>query len=108
MNNICYTLAVRQRICQNGISRSTDNVYTNVANGTEISLNFGYTLTYISSSSTHATIQISNPSQIPSLIFNIPNNEYKIFDLPVQSGTLRIYIGATGICCGETIMCCSI
>lgn len=108
MNNICYTLAVRQRRCQNGISRSTDNVYTNISNGTEIALNFGYTLTYISSSSSHATIQISNSSQIPSLIFNIPNNSFKIFDLPVQSGNLRVYIGATGICCSETIVCSSI
>lgn len=108
MNNFCYNLAIRQRNCENGIARSTDNVYTNITNGTEILLNFGYTLTFISSNDSQATIELSNPDQIPNLLFTIPNNSYKVFDLPVQNGSTRIYIGATGIECNNTIVCSSI
>lgn len=107
MNNFCYTLAIRQRTCENGVARYTDNVYTNVTNGTEILLNFGYILTFISSNSDSVTIQLSNPDQIPNLLFNITNNSYKVFDLPVQNGTARIYVGATGISCNDTIVCSS-
>ncbi len=108
MNNFCYSLAIRQRTCENGIARYTDNVYTNVTNGTEISLNFGYILTFISSNGSQATIQLSNPNQIPNLLFTIPNNSYKMFDLPVQNGTARVYIGATGLPCNDTIVCSSV
>ena len=81
MNNFCYTLSVRQRKCQNGISNITDNVYTNISN---------------------------NPDVIPNILFNIPNGSYKIFDLPVDSGTVRIYVGVTAIDCSNTIACCNI
>ena len=108
MNDYCYTLAIKQRTCENGVARTSENVYTNVVNGSEISLNFGYKVTFISSTSSYATIEISNPEQIPNLLFNIANNSYRIFDLPVQSGTLRVYIGITRINCSETIVCSSI
>lgn len=108
MNNFCYNLAIRQRSCENGIAKKTDNVYTNITNGTEISLNFGYILTFISSNSSLITIQISNTDQIPNLLFTIQNNNYKVFDLPTQNGTLRVYIGATGIECSDTLVCSSI
>ncbi len=108
MNNFCYTIAVRQRTCENGVARNTDNVYTNVTPESEISLHFGYVLTFISGSSGFATIQLSNNEMIPNLIFNIPTGGYKIFDLPVQSGHLRVYIGITSINCSETIVCSTI
>jgi hypothetical protein len=44
---------------------------------------------------------------ILNTIFNIPSGGYKIFDLPVLNGTLKVYIGATSINCEETIVCCS-
>ena len=108
MNNFCYTLSVRQRKCQNVISNITDNVYTNISNNSVVQLGFGYTLTFISSNSSTATIQLSNPDVIPNILFNIPNGSYKIFDLPVDSGTVRIYVGVTAIDCSNTIACCNI
>lgn len=108
MNNYCYTLAVRQRTCENGIARSSDNVYTNITPDSVIPLNFGYNVTFLSGTSSYASIQISNNIQIPNLIFNIPSGSYKIFDLPVQTGTLRVYIGVSGIVCGETVVCSTI
>ncbi len=107
MNTICFTLAVRQRICQNGISRRTDNVYTNISPNAVIPLNFGYSLTFITGTADCAQIQLSNPDKIPNLIFNIPSGNYKIFDLPTENGTLRVFVSATSIECEKTVVCCT-
>lgn len=40
MGQYCYTLAVRQRTCENGIARRIENVYSNVTNNTVIPLSF--------------------------------------------------------------------
>lgn len=106
-NECCYTLAIRQRTCQNGVARTTDNVYTNIAIGSVISLSFGYSVTIVSISRRHITIQLANNDFIPQLIFNIPVGSYKIFDLPKESGTLRVYIGATEVCCEPICVCCN-
>lgn len=107
MERYCYTLAIRQRACQNGITRRIDNVYSNCTPSLVIPLSFGYELTFIVGNPNSATVQISNPDQIPNLIFNIPSGGYKIFDLPVPNGTLRVFVGATTIECGETTICCT-
>ena len=57
MQNCCYTLAIRQITCQNGVSRTVDNVYTNISIGTVISLNFGYSITIVSISNSGISIQ---------------------------------------------------
>ncbi|MDO4282588.1 MAG: hypothetical protein Q4D02_03045 [Clostridia bacterium] len=108
MNNFCYTLAIRQRRCQNGISRELDNVYTNVTTSSIIQLSFGYVLTVISKNPNSISIQISNPNFMPNTIFNIPSGSFKIFDLPTENGTLRVFIGATGIDCSDTVVCCTL
>ena len=36
MENFCYDLAIRQRRCQNNISLTTDNVYTNIEENAQI------------------------------------------------------------------------
>lgn len=98
-NCCCYTLAIRQICCQNSISRCIDNVYTNITVGSSISLNFGYNVTITNTNCNSVTIKLTNNNFIPDLIFNIPNNSYKIFDLPQESGTLRVFIGARQTCC---------
>ena len=108
MCDFCYTIAIRQITCQNGIPRNIDNVYTNITSGSTIPLSFGYNATFISGTNNRASIQISNPNFIPNLIFNIANNTYKIFDLPKESGTLRVYIGVTIIDCTDTVICCNV
>lgn len=108
MNECCYTLSVRQIRCQNGVRRQIDNVYTNVVRNSIIPLSFGYLLTFISANQNNVTIQLSNPGIIPNLLFNIPCGGFKTFDLPTESGTLRVLIGATSIDCSNTVICCSI
>ncbi len=107
MNEFCYTLAVRQQRCQNGISRRIDNVYTNVTNSSIIPLSFGYQIRVITRNANSIAVEISNLDFMPNTIFNIPNGSYKIFDLPTENGTLRVFIGATGINCENTVVCCS-
>lgn len=108
MNNFCYTLAIRQRRCQNGIARELDNVYTNVTTSSIIPLSFGYVVTIISKNQNSISIQISNPNFMPNTIFNIPSGSFKVFDLPTENGTLRVFIGATGIDCSDTVVCCTL
>lgn len=105
MNEFCYTLSVRQIKCQNGIANSTDNIYTNITVNSVIPLGLGYTLTFISANQTTGTIQISNSAFIPNILFNIPSGSYKIFDLPVESGNIRIYVGLTAINCSTSVAC---
>lgn len=107
MNNFCYTLAIRQRKCQNSISGELDNIYTNVNTSSKITLSFGYVLTVIAKNQNSISVQISNPNFMPNTIFHIPSGSYKVFDLPVENGTYRVFIGATGIDCNETVVCCS-
>lgn len=104
MNEICYTLAIKQKTCQSSVNKIFDNVYTNIGVGTDVPLQFGYTLTYLAGTCAHCTIQLSNPIYIPTLNFNIPNDSYKIFDLPCECGTYRVYVGAILSPCTE---CCS-
>lgn len=108
MNNICYTLAIRQRRCQNGIARELDNIYTNVSTSSIIPLSFGYVVTIISKNQNSISIQISNQNFMPNTIFNIPSGSFKIFDLPTENGTLRVFIGATCIDCSDTVVCCTL
>lgn len=103
----CYTLNIRQLTCQNGVSRNFDNVNTSVNPGTDIDLNFGYRLRFIGGTNNAATIAISNDISLPSTVFNIPNGSYRVFDLPCECGTYRIFIGATLAPCGVSNLLCS-
>lgn len=99
MNNCCYSLIIRQNRCESGIPRQIDNVYTNVTDNTTFPLSFGYSVIFSSATNNSITVRISNQNFIPDITFNIPCSGYKIFDLPIESGTLRVYIGAVCNCC---------
>ena len=103
----CFALVIRQRSCQNGISRNLDNIYTNITNGSSISLELGYSITIINITCSNVTIRLSNKDFIPDLIFNIPNNGFKSFDLPQQACSLLVCIGVKQICCQKTYACCN-
>jgi hypothetical protein len=95
LNNNCpYTFVIKQLACQSGVYKRFDNTYTNTPVGTKIPLNFGYVLTLIAGTCRNCTITLSNPIYIPTINFNILNGSYKIFDLPCECGTYRVYIGA--------------
>lgn len=103
----CFALAIRQRSCQNGISRNIDNIYTNITIGTTIPLEFGYKITVTNISCCNISIKLSNPDFIPDLIFNIPNDSFKSFDLPQQACLLQVCVGAKQISCPSICACCN-
>ena len=102
MNDVCYTLTIKQKTCQTTIGKTFDNVYTNIPVGTVIPLQFGYTLKYISGTALAATVQLINPIFIPTLNFNIPDNTFKIFDLPCECASYRVFVGAILSPCFQT------
>jgi hypothetical protein len=104
LNGNCYTLAIRQNTCQSNVNKNFENIYTNIAEQTEIPLSFGYTLTYINGTSTNISITLSNPIFIPNISFTIPADTFVIYDLPCECGTFRVYVGAKKISCAPT--CC--
>lgn len=93
MENFCYDLAIRQRRCQNSISLTTDNVYTNIEENAQIQLSFGYTLTIISKNNNSVTIQLENFDLLEKIKFNIPIDNFKYFDLPMYNGNYILLIG---------------
>ena len=93
MDNICYDLALRQRKCQNNISVTSDNVYTNIANNFQILLSFGYVINIISKNNTSVTIEIVNFDLLEPVRFNIPTDTFRTFDLPMYNGTYIVLIG---------------
>lgn len=99
MENFCYDLAIRQRKCQNGISLTTDNIYTNIEVDTQINLSYGYNLNIISKNQNSVTIELSNTPLLRPIKFNIPAQSYKSFDLPLYNGTYIILIGISPTNC---------
>lgn len=93
MDTLCYDLAIRQRRCQNGISVTTDNVYTDIKNGAKVILSYGYTLTIISKNSNSVTVELNNSELLNNIKFNIQEGTYKTFDLPMFNGSFILLIG---------------
>lgn len=99
MDSLCYDLAIRQIKCQNGISVTSDNVYTNVEDNSQILLSYGYVLNIISKNSNSVTISLYNFELLDTVKFNIPNDTYKTFDLPLYNGTFVVLIGVVRNTC---------
>lgn len=102
----CYTLVIRQITCQNGVRRVINNSYNNIEDGTTIQLSFGYTLTIVSRNQSNIVVRLQNNNYIPTMIFSIPDGSYKEFNVPKESGTITILVGAKRISC-PTTTCCS-
>ena len=45
MDNICFLVNIRQRVCQSGVPVNIDRSFSNVANNTTFDLLNGYTVT---------------------------------------------------------------
>lgn len=106
MLDSCYNIVIRQNTCENGISRVYNNTYTNVEAGVDIPLQFGYTLRYLQGNTNYATVQFINNFFMPATNFNIPNGSYRVFDLPCECGTFRIFVGVTtGNCSISSLVC---
>jgi len=89
-----YTFAIKQLLCQGGISKRLDNTYINTPVGTEIPLSFGYILTLVAGTGKNCTIMLTNPIYIPNINFIVLNESFKVFDLPCECGSYRLHIAA--------------
>ena len=92
-NCCCYNLVIRQITCQNGVRNNIENIYTNIQLNSLFSLYFGYTIKKKKKTTSDVSIKLRNDNYIPPIIFTIPVNTFKIFNVPKESGTLIIYIG---------------
>ena len=99
MDNICFIVSTRERICQSGVPLITENTYTNIANNSRIILNNGYILTIYRISNEKIRLSFSNESFNLSFYFDVDNGSTNLFDLPIEGGTYRIVIFATMRCC---------
>lgn len=105
-SSCCYNLVIRQVTCQNGVRKIIDNIYNNIEDGSVIQLSFGYTLTVVSRSSSAVSVRIENTNYIPTMIFSIPVDSFKEFNVPKESGSLIIFVGVNATTC-PTVECCS-
>lgn len=106
MDNICFIISIRQRICQSGVPINIDNTYTNITNNTSITLSNGYTVTVSRASNNTIRLTFANPSFDLLFFFDIDNSTTNVFDLPIDGGTFRIAIFAAMRCC-DNVTCCN-
>ncbi len=102
MDNICYFLAVKFRVCQSGVPLVSEKVYTNLSSTTIIDLYYGYKINVAQASNDSLTVLITNNALNLSLTFTINNRETILIDLPLDSGTLKVILYASARCCALT------
>ena len=99
MDNICFLVAIRQRICQSGVPVNIDRTFTNVANNTTFQLLNGYTVTIYRISNCKIRLTFVNATFGFNFSFDVDDSTTNAFDLPIDSGTFRILIFASIRCC---------
>lgn len=102
MDNVCYFLAIKFRVCQSGVPIVSEKVYTNLSSSTVIDLYYGYTINVTRASNDSLTVLINNTALNLSLNFTINNGETILIDLPLDSGTLKVILYASARCCALT------
>ena len=102
MDNVCYFLAVKFKVCQSGVPIVSEKVYTNLSSSTVIDLYYGYTINVQSTSNDSLNILIQNTMLNLNLTFSITNGETILIDLPLDSGTLKVILYASAKCCALT------
>ena len=102
MDNICFIVSIRQRICQSGVPVYTDNTYTNISNSTQILLNNGYILTVYKISNDNLRLSFLNNSFNLSFSFDITDGSTCLCDLPIEGGTYKILVFASSRCCNSS------
>lgn len=99
MDNVCYFVATKFRVCQSGVPLSQEKVYTNVSSTTNIQLYFGYILNVARATNDTIDLIFTNPALNLNFTFTISNGGTAVFDLPIDSGTFRVAIFASARCC---------
>lgn len=101
MDNICFSIIVRDRTCQSGVPVTSEKVYTNVAQDEIITLQNGYTLTVSNAQADKIKLVFNNDALNVNVTFYILNGSYGIFDLPIDSGTYRVGVYSIKNCCSN-------
>lgn len=99
MEDICFLVNIRQRICQSGVPVNIDRTFTNVANGTTFTLLNGYTVTIYKISNCQIRFTFVNNTFNFNFSFDVQDSTISAFDLPIDSGTFRIVVFASIRCC---------
>ena len=99
MDNVCYFVATKFRVCQSGVPLSQEKAYTNVSTTTNIQLYFGYILNVARATNDSIDLIFTNTALNLNFTFTIPNGGTAVFDLPIDSGTFRVAIFASARCC---------
>jgi len=99
MDNVCYFVATRFKVCQSGVPLSQEKVYTNVSSTTDIQLFFGYILNVTRATNDSIDLVFTNTALNLNFTFTIANGGTAVFDLPIDSGTFRVAIFASARCC---------
>lgn len=99
MDNVCFLICIRQRICQSGVPVNIDRTYTNVSNNTVFNLLNGYTLTIYRISNCKIRFTFTNETFDFNFSFEVDDSTTTVFDLPIDSGTFRIAVFASMRCC---------
>lgn len=101
MDNVCYTVIVRQQMCQSGTPVTRENAYSNVSQGALLELLNGYTLRLESSMSNTSNLRFTNTLFGIDIQFNIANDTVTIFDLPVENTIFRVSVFIQARCCKD-------
>ena len=99
MDNICFLVSIRQRICQSGVPVNIDKTFTNIPQNSPITLSNGYTLTLCRASNCKVRLTFTNISFDLNFFFDVDDNSTNIFDLPIEGGTFRLAIFVAMRCC---------
>lgn len=99
MDNICFLVNIKTRICQSGVPLSTEKTFTNVNSSTNIILDNGYTLNIKQATNDTVDLIFTNTVLGFNFSFNVSNNTSTLYDLPLDSGTYKILIFVAMRCC---------
>lgn len=102
MENICFTVIIRQQMCQSGVPVTRENVYSNISQNSTINLLNGYTLNLSISAGDTTSLQFINGALGINLAFNIQNQNVALFDLPVDNTIFRVSIFVQKNCCATS------
>lgn len=99
MDNICFSLIIRDKTCQSGVPIISEKVYTNLSSNESIVLQNGYMLNVFSTKDNKIKLEFINLALDISVNYYILSDSFGIFDLPIDSGTYRVGVYATKTCC---------
>ena len=99
MDNVCYFVATKFKVCQSGVPLSQEKVYTNVSSTTNIQLYSGYVLNVGRATNDSVDLIFTNTSLNLNFTFTVQNGSSAVFDLPIDSGTFRVAIFVSARCC---------